>query len=118
MQCNPLQPCTIRDATFVGVLKSEAHGWFKTTQPTRSTTWEVRIVKDSIKEDNQDSIREVIFRRATVEDLIQGIVSTKEVHLISLLAKISADRRSPLSWRNCWYNSYRVSHHTRRVLMQ
>ena len=79
---------------------SQVHAWSKTTQPMRSTTWEVRIVKDSIKEDHQDSIREVIFRRAKVGDPIQGIISTKEVHLISLLVKNPTYRRKPPSWRN------------------
>ena len=87
-------------------------------QPMRSTTWAVRIIKDSIKEDHQDSIREVIFRRARVGDLIQGIISTKEVHLINLPTKSPFNRRNPLSWRNCWYSLCRGPSRIRRVLMQ
>ena len=87
MQCKLLQPCILEDATFVGVLMSQAHAWFKMTQLMRSTTQEFRIVKDSIKEEHRDSTKEVIFCRAMVEDLIQRIISTKEVDLISLPAK-------------------------------
>ena len=72
MQCNllHLQSCTLGDATSAVMLMSQAHAWSKMMQPTRSTTWEVRIVKDSIKKDHQDSIREEIFLRAKVGDLI------------------------------------------------
>ena len=54
------------------------------------------IIKDSIKEDHQTFIREVIFHRAKVGDSIQGITSTKGVHLIDLLAKSPAYGRKPL----------------------
>ena len=62
---------------------------------TKLTTWAVRISKDSIMEDHQDSIREVICCRAKVGDSIQGIISTKEVHLIGLLAnRIESHKKS------------------------
>jgi len=38
-----------------------------------------------------------IFCRARIGDPIQGIISTKEVHIISLLAKSPTNRRKPLS---------------------
>jgi len=117
MQCNLHQSYTMEDATFVEVLISQAHAWFKMTQLTRSTTWEIRIVKDSIKVDHRAFIREVIFRRAKVGDLIQGIISTKEVHLISLWAKSRVDKRNPLSWKTCRYNSCRGPSHIKRVPM-
>jgi len=77
------------------------------TQLTKLTTWAVRIIKDSIKEvhqdsikeDHQDSIREEISLRAKVRDSILGIISTKEVHLISLPANILAYMRKPLGWK-------------------
>ena len=117
MQCNilHLQSCTLGDATSVVALMSQAHAWSKMTQ---LITWATRIIKDSIKEDHQAFIREVIFRRAKVGDPIQGITSTKGVHLISLLARSPAYGRKPLSWRNCWYSSCRGSSHIRRVSMQ
>jgi len=39
---------------------SQAHAWFKMTQPTRSTTRELKIATDSkatTKEDHQDSTK-------------------------------------------------------------
>ena len=55
---------------------SQAHAWFKMIQLIRSTTWEIRIVKDSIKADHRAFIIKVIFCMAKVEDLIQGIIGT------------------------------------------
>lgn len=97
---------------------SQAHAWSKMRHLMKLTTWAVRITKDSMKEDHQDSIREVIFHRAKDGDPIQGIISTKEVHLISLLAKSPAYMRKSPSWRNYWYTSCRLPCHTRRVLIQ
>ena len=59
-------------------------------------TWAARIIKDSIKEDHQTFIREIIFCMIKVGDPIQGITSTKGVHLISLLAKSPVYRKKPL----------------------
>ena len=89
-------------------LMSQAHAWSKMTHPMKLTTWAARIIKDSIKKDHQDSIIKVIFHRAKVGDPIQGIISTMEVHLISLLAKNPPYKRKPPSRRNCWYSSCRL----------
>ena len=72
MQCNllHLQSCILGDATFVVVLMSQARAWLKTMHLMKSTTWVVRIIKDSIKEDHHDSIREEISLRAKVGDPI------------------------------------------------
>jgi len=70
-------------------------------QLTKLITWAVKIIKDSINEDYQDSIREEISLRAKVGGPIQGIISTKEVHLINLPAKSLAYMRKPPSWKKC-----------------
>jgi len=96
-----LQSCALGDATSVVALTIQAYAWSKTMQLTKLNTWVVRIIKDSIKEDHQDSIREEISLKAKVGDPIQGIISTKEVHLISLPAKSLAYTRKPPSWKKC-----------------
>ena len=45
---------------------SQARAWLKMIHLTKSTTWAIRIIKDSIKEDHQDSIREEISLRAKI----------------------------------------------------
>jgi len=49
---------------------SQDHAWSKTKHLMKLTTWAIRIIKDSIKEDHQDFIREEISLRAKVRDLI------------------------------------------------
>ena len=80
---------------------SQAFEWLKTTHPKRSTTWPIKIVKDSIKEDCQGTIREEISLRAKVGDPIHGITSkkTKEVHPISFPTKGPIYMREPPSWK-------------------
>jgi len=65
--------------------------------PMKLTTWAVIIIKDSIKEDHQDSIRAIIFCRTMIGDIIQVITSTKGVHPISILARVRVSKRSHLS---------------------
>ena len=61
-----LQSCALGDATSVVALTIQAYAWSKTMQLTKLNTWVVRIIKDSIKEDHQDSIREEISLRAKI----------------------------------------------------
>ena len=76
---------------------SQAYAWSKMKHPMKLTTWAVIIIKDSIKEDHQDSIRAIIFCRTMIGDIIQVITSTKGVHPISILARGRVIKRSPLT---------------------
>ncbi|KAL5190615.1 hypothetical protein HKD37_04G010015 [Glycine soja] len=99
VQPSPSPIMHIGGATYMVVLMSQACAWLKTTHLTKSTTWEVRIVKDSIKEDRQGSIREEISLTAKDRDLIQGITSTNEVHPIGLPTKGPIYMRELPSWK-------------------
>ena len=104
MQCNLLQPCTVEDATFVGVLMSQAHAWFKTMQPTRSTTWELRISMDSkatTKEDHLDSIKGKISHRDKAGGIIWVTSSTRS-------KKVSLSKLVPSVVRFFWSNSRNI----------
>ena len=78
-----------------------ACAWHKMMHPKKSTTWPVRIVKDFIKEDLQDTIRGEISLKITtkVGDPTLGITSTeiKEFHLIILSIKDLICMREPPS---------------------
>ena len=78
---------------------SQAYAWLKTMHPKKSTTWLIPIVKGSIKEDLQDTIRGEISLKAKVGDPTSGITSTeiKEFHLIGLPIKGLIYMRKPLS---------------------
>ena len=101
MQCNLLilQSCKLGDATFVEGPMSQAYAWLKTMHPKKSTTWLIPIVKGSIKEDLQDTIRGEISLKAKAGDLILGITSTKikVVHPSNLPMKSLIFMRGPPS---------------------
>ena len=86
----------MEDATFMEVLMNQAYAWFK-TQLTRSTTWEIRITRDSSKVDHRASIKEATFCRAKDGDLIKGIISTMEDHPISIPTNSQVIKRNLLT---------------------